>query len=364
MESKYFHVTAGQLEHFFSGDLEEGEAVKVLRHLLSGCEECRHTFKTVLETTREPEPFDYSDLMRRLDLAAVVALGEIDFEKKHAARIWPNLNRLPPEQRLFIVKHDPLYQTWGIFTAALEDMKVVTLDDPLGALDLAHLAVTIAELLDAKHYGEARLADFKAQAFVALGNTKRILGDFQGAEVALNSAHSLLNAGTGDPYEKANMISVSCSLKADLGYLEDATSILNDAVRHARKIKDRHLAARLTFQQSSYIGFVDPLLGYELADKASRMVDEGESLFLDSASKYLTSYWTNELGDPRLAKTIFESGRELFSQFGDSYWRGRLLHLRGNIARTEGNLRHAEKLYRDLVDLYSVNNFEFDLALV
>ena len=360
MEDRYFHASAGQLERLMAGELPAEERRRVMHHLISGCIECMHTFKTVVETSHE---LDYSGLMRRLDLSTVVALGEVDAEKKHAARTWPRLKKLTPEQRLFLVKNDPVFQTWGIFTSALEEMKIVISNNPIDALDLAHLAVTITELLDVKHYGEARLADFRAQAHIALGNTKRILADFNGSESALTKAHELLKEGAGDPYERANLISVFCSLKADLGYLEDATEILNDAVRHARRIKDHHLIARLTFQQSSYIGYVDPMLGFELAHKAAKMVDTGESLFLDSAGKYLTAYWTNELGDPRLASAIFESGRDLFANFDDSYWRGRLLHLRGNIARTEGHLRHAEILYRDLVELYSRNNFEFDLAL-
>ena len=346
------HVTRGQIAKLLSRDLLDEERRRVMRHLIGGCRICAERAKAAFAPD---DDLDYTGLIRRLDLSAIVARGEIDSEKRHAERVWARIRELPQERRLFIVKNNPECQTWGVLMAALEDMKVRISNDPLGALDLADLAVIISEALDEKRYGEPLVADFRAGAYTSLGNTKRILGDFHGAEVALRRSTELLRMGTGDPYENANLISIYCSLRADLGYLEDATETLNQALRHARRVKDRHLIAKLTFQQSSYIGFVDPLAGFELAGRGASLIEPGESLFLESAGKYLTAYWTNELGDPRLASALFESARYMFDNFKDTFWVGRLMHLRANIARQEGNLRNAEFLFRELVDLYSKN---------
>lgn len=330
-----------------------------IRHLLTGCVKCMDKIR---ELAKQESP-DYTDVMRRLGLSFVVAQGRVQEERKHARELWPELERQPPEVRLYMVKNMEEFRTWGIYEVALETVRKVSRNDPLGAVDLAHLAVAIADLLDPSLYNDERRADMKGSALIALGNSKRIAADFEGARLALDEAESCLEAGSGDLYERANLISIRSSLASDLGDLEQASEMLRPAINLARKLQDEKFEGKLILKQSSSIGFVNPALGLELANKGMRLLESEHETHLELTGRYLIAYWTNDLGDSEGALEAIQPYRYLFEKFGDIFWRGRLLNLEGRIANMERRLERAELFYRQLVDLYGEADFEFDLAL-
>ncbi len=356
-----FHVTKEMAERLVTGTLSKRTRKQVIRHLLGGCGKCMDMIRSVAS----PRPDeDYSGPLRRVGLGFVVAKGQVDEEIIHAKRLWPDLEKQTPELRLFMVKHLPEFRTWGIYSVVLAKVKTISRNDPLQAVDLAHLAVNIAETLDVQFYGEERRADFIGAGYTALGNTKRLASDFDGATAALDEAERWLEEGTGDLFERANLISIRSSLVSDLGNIEDATEMLFPAIRLARRMGDQHFEGKLILKQSSNIGFVDPVSALELANKGLRLLEGGEpDAHLELTGRYLTAYWTNELGDSQGARAKLEPCRRQIKRFGDVFWTGRLINLEGRIARAEGRLSQSEFFFRQLVDLYAEADFEFDLAL-
>jgi hypothetical protein len=355
-----FHVTKGMAERLVSGSLSKRLAKKSIRHLLGGCGKCMDMIRSVV--TPHPNE-DYSGPLRRVALGFVVAKGQIDEERIYAQRLWPDLEKQPPELRLFMVKHLPEFRTWGIYSIALQRVKEISRNDPLQAVDFAHLAVTIAETLDVEFYGEERRSDFVGAAYTTVGNSKRLASDFNGAASALVEAEKWLEKGSGDLLERANLISIRSSLASDLGNIEDAMEMLFPAIRLARRMGDEHFEGKLVLKQSSTIGFVDPLTALELANRGLRLLEGGGDTHLELTGRYLTAYWTNEIGDSWGAKAKLELCRPQIRRFGDVFWTGRLMNLEGRIARAEGNLSQSELFFRQLVDLYAKADFEFDLAL-
>lgn len=361
MSRSYFHASREQIENLIAEKLPPKERQRIVSHLLSGCKPCVELVRDAI-CPGDEEP-DYTAIIRRLELAYVVAQNDVQVERRSAEELWPKLQNQPPERRLFIIKNIDGYRTWGMYERVVEKTKTVARNDPLQAVDLAHLALAITDLLDAEAYGQERIYDFQAGAYTALGNAKRIIGDFAGAEAALNAAKELLDKGTGDPYEKAYLVSIYSSLKADLGYLEEAAELLNRGIRYASSVNDRQLRGRLVLKQSSFIGFVDPLLGLELAEQGISLLDHGKDPHLDLVGRHLLAFWSNELGNPGEAASILATYRYMYDAFDDAFWVGRLLHLQANIARTEGDLRKSEYLFREVVELYAEHHFEFDLVL-
>lgn len=361
MAKTYFHASREQIDNLISGKLPPEEKQRVVSHLLSGCEPCLEYVRSAI-CPGDEEP-DYTAILRRLELAYVVAQNEVQVERRIADALWPRLQSQSPERRLFIIKNIDGYRTWGMYERVVQQTKTIARNDPIQAVDLAHLALAITELLDVQVYGRERICDFQAGAYTALGNAKRIVGDFGGADAALRAAKELLDKGTGDPHEKAYLVSIFSSLRADLGYLEEATEILNRGIKYARSVHDRQLQGRLVLKQSSFIGFVDPILALDLAEKGISLLEPGKDPHLDLVGRHLLAFWTNELGDPEEAASILATYRYMYDRFTDVFWTGRLLHLEANIARTEGDLSKSEGLFRELVDLYAASGFEFDLAL-
>ncbi|HEY2290411.1 MAG TPA: hypothetical protein VGM86_06875 [Thermoanaerobaculia bacterium] len=357
MAASQFHVSKEVAERLVSGKLSRRLRQSAVRHILTGCVRCMD----LVRECASPSSLDYSAVLRRLGLSFVVAEGRVQEERKYATQLWPELERQPPEVRVYMSKHLPEFRTWGIYEITLEKVKTLSRNDPLQAVDMAHLAIAIAENIDLELYTEERQADLLGAAYTALGNSKRIAGDLEGAASALNLAETWLNKGSGDPYERANLISIRASLTTDLGQLEDAAEMLFPAIRIAKRLQDERLEGRLLLQQSSTIGFVDPVLALGLAERGVIFTERESPLEL--TGRYLISYWTNEVGDPEGALSAIEPYRYLFAKFEDVYWTGRLLNLEAQISRMEGQLDKSEFFFRRLVEHFAEADFEFDLAL-
>lgn len=138
--------------------------------------------------------------------------------------------------------------------------------------------------------------------------------------------------------------------------------MLFPAIRLARRVRDEQLEGKLLLQQSGTIGFVDPALGLDLAQKGSALVGVFNT-HLELIGHYLTAYWMNELGSPGEAKRVINECSLLFASEENSFWQGKLLNIFGRIAREEGQLPQAEDYYRRLVRFFESVDFEFDLVL-
>lgn len=355
------HVRAEQLEGLGRDELPPEERKWVVRHLLAGCESCLAAARRLFFPA---EGADYSDVLRRIDLAAVLAWNDVEVERRLGAEIWAEVLRpLDAGGRLLAVRNEPGFCCWGLHERVLQEAVQVVRKAPVEAVDLAHLALVIAEALDARVYGEERIQDLRAAAWSALGNAKRLAGDFSGAQDALHAAEEALGRGTGDPLEKANAISIRASLQADLGDLEGAAKTLDRAVRLSLAVGARLLAARFTFKQSSFIGWFDPHRGLALAESGERLLGTADDPHLQLVGRHLVAFWNNEIGEVEEARAILETYRYLYARHSDVFWSGRRLDLEARITRSEGDLATAERLFRDLVELYAGAHFDFDLAL-
>lgn len=359
MPNESNHLTREQCLQLAKDRLPADEKQRLLRHLLSRCVPCLAIAREALF----PEQPDYSDVIRRLELSFVVAQGEVQAERNVARELWSYLRPLSPEHRLLIVKNDGSHHIWGLFDLLITEAKLALRYDPITTVDLMHLALAVTELLDREAYGEERICDYQGAAYAALANAKRLVGDFRGAKEALNASEALLRRGTGDFLEQVNLISIRASLLTDLGFLEEATDMLREAVACARAIADEHLEGRIRIQQASSIVWVDAVAGRELVEIGLTRLEKDKDPYLELGAHYIQIVAINELGSFREARNILETLRSLFRRYPDPTSQGRLLLLDGLIARNEGRLRQAEQTLKRLVSLYAEHDFEFDLAL-
>src|SRR5947208_2271393 len=115
MSTSEQHASKEVAERLVSGKLSRRLSKSTIRHLLSGCVRCLDLVKECAQ----PSSPEYSAVMRRLGLSFVVAQGRVQEERTHAKRVWPELERQPPEVRVYMVKNLPEFRTWGIYEIAL-----------------------------------------------------------------------------------------------------------------------------------------------------------------------------------------------------------------------------------------------------
>ncbi|HWM94026.1 MAG TPA: hypothetical protein VN493_24925 [Thermoanaerobaculia bacterium] len=352
-------MTRQELERFRINRSGPVEKRKVLAHLLAGCEPCRASAREVFF----PQTLDYSRMFDRLEVAFVDAESAIRAERRRGEELWHLLEPLDATQRLLWVKNDPRLYMWGLYNLLLNEGRKIIRQDRGEAVGLYHLAWMIAQKLDPEAYGDTRVRDFQGNAAAQLGNAKRLYGDLRGAEEDFARAEELLDLGTGDLLERAYLLGARATLKADLGFFDDASALFRQAVSCARQMGDRHQEGTYLIAWSSATGWIDPEKGLELAKRGEARLERGVDPHLELGARHLQAACLGELGRTAEARGLMEACRPLYARYSDPVTQGRLLRLEGHLARNEGSLEESEGRFRELVALYERHDFDFDLAL-
>lgn len=350
------HVPKDLLLLFAQGRLEGETRRGVVRHLLTLCDDCRRTLNA-LETQlgsdlEQPEP------------AHTASPGLLKEERAEAPRLWHELEGLPSSHRLLLARDDRRFHTRGFQEFLVERARAMTLDNTVPAAEISELALEIVHRLPLDRYRRADVADLRTSALATLANCRRLLGNLDGAAEAIDQALDSLDWGTGDPLEEISVLSIYGSLLTDLGRIEEAVDILSAAARDAREIGDRHLEARLLLQQSSTIGWYEPVAGLELARKAQTLLPAGENPHLDLVARYQLMFLNCELGHVSEARKQLEVWRFfLGEQRNQGFWHSRSLQLEAALARREGRLEVCESYLRQLLDHYAERDLRHSMAL-
>lgn len=286
-------------------------------------------------------------------------------DMQRGASQWARLASLSPSQRLTLLRNSPAMHHWGLLRHALDACAQAGKMNPVDAVDIAHFAVAVAETLDVSAYGTGHLNDFRARALTALANAKRAAADFRGSEAAFREARNRLAAGTGDPYERANLLCHEALLLRDLGEFEAAFDVLEEALGLYREMEDPHLCGRVLVQQASSIGFVDPLKGVALARQGLEMLDpEAGDRYLELSARNVLAHFLNDAGYPEEARRIQDASRAAYASFPGVTVQSRMHWLDALIARNLGDFPTAEREMRALRATFAKHNFDLELVLV
>jgi tetratricopeptide (TPR) repeat protein len=352
------------MRRFADRELPAVRARELVRHLLSGCEDCLSLARREGALEAFGEESDYSAMIHRLERMLRVAQSDIDIQLKRGGVQWARLAPLSPAQRLVLLRNDPAMHHWGLLRHALDACSQAAKMNPVDAVDIAHFAVAVVETLDAEFYGRHNLSDFRARALTALAHAKRAAADFRGAEAAFQAAWHNVAQGTGDPYEEANVICHEAQLRRDFGEFERAVAMLDDAFKLYRRVGDTHLCGRVLIQQASSIGFVDPLKAVELVRQGLEMLDLKGDPYLELSARNALAHFLNDAGYSEEARAIQEKYRSLYAKFPGVSVQSRMHWLDGLIARNLGDFYTAERKFRDLREVFAKHNFDLELALV
>lgn len=354
------HVARNQMEKFFRSEASRGESEEIVRHLVSGCPHClglaqevglRSGFLTeddLADLDQLGEPQAYAEAFLHLLRETDETERRLAHEKLRAVGQWAEIEGLSSPERLWRVRNDPRLQNWGLFERLLEKFRELSWRDPAQGVDVAHLALAVAERLDPERYGTTKVFDFQAAAWATVANSKRIASDFEGAEESFQEARQRLRSGTGDVLQEASLISLEASLFKDLGKLEQAASHLERAIQIYRSVEDRHLEGRMLVQQSEALGHLDPARGIELVQGALALIDPLREPRLEICARHNLIWFLNDSGQPWEALVLLETSRPLYRQFPDTWPRLSLRWVEGRIARNLGDLEDAEHTFQSL----------------
>ena len=189
----------------------------------------------------EDETSCYDEAFQKAELRLAETQERTRRERQLADIQWLSLENHPPGRRLVMVLNDERLHHWGLYDLLVTLSRQVAPDDPIAAVNLAVLALAVAERLDPKVYGQERVADFRTFALAALGDARRHAGDLAGARLAFSQARINLEMGTGDLLEEATLLSSLVNLLCDLGEYKKAGESLERASTLYRRLGDSSL---------------------------------------------------------------------------------------------------------------------------
>src|SRR6185369_6822316 len=215
-----WHPDRDQLLRFLEDEMRGEESRDLQRHLFTcaACEErmiallpgFREAASETLQPSAPDEPAgeeEYRGLLKR-----VLADNRADMEKRgsrltreraEAGPLLRELLALAPERRVLVVRDGARFHSWGLFERLVEGARKDIFEDPRGAEAALRVAVELAEHLDPRRYGPGSVEAAQARAWAWLGNARRVLFDFRGAEEAFDLAEDHLERSWLDPLDEA-----------------------------------------------------------------------------------------------------------------------------------------------------------------
>jgi tetratricopeptide (TPR) repeat protein len=315
---------------------------------------------------------DADDPQKKYGPALDAALGkagdrieEIHREIEAAAGLLEELTATPDEGRSERIRTEVRFHALKLCDLLLKRSRDSWFRDPSRAVELARLAVEIAEWLDVGHYGEALVEEERALAWAYLGNAHRIASDLRSSEEALLRAEEHYKRSGEDALTGAQILSFLASLRTSQGRFDEAAEFLDRAIAVYREACDRHLEGKALIQKGTVLGYVGRF------PEAVRIVQRGLSRInlleeprLLVAARHNLIWYLNESGRHEEALNNLQVTRALYLELGDQTHLIRLRWLEGRICRDLGRFDLAEVALQAAWAGFIEHGIGFDAARV
>lgn len=286
-------------------------------------------------------------------------------ERLSASALTSSLERHPETRARLLIDNHESYQTWGLAETLMGRAQRAIYDaEPTRAVRLARLAASTADRVDPSVYGTSLTNDLRTHAWAALGNAYRCAGQFKNSRAAFDRADELLADGTGDPIEEASLLSYRASLEIDLGAYDQAINLLDESIRIYREIEDDQLLGRAMVQKSLAAGFLDPVVGTELAHQALELIDGEEDPRLFLCARHNLIMWLNDCDQAEQALMILEGSRGLYRSMDSAWWNLRLGWMEGRILASLDRLDEADAAFSFLLSEMVHRDLSLESVLV
>jgi tetratricopeptide (TPR) repeat protein len=291
-------------------------------------------------------------------------LEEIHREIESAAGLLEELAATPSPERPERIRTEVRFHALKLCDLLLKRSRESWFRDPARAVELARLAVEIADWLDAGYYGESLVEDEKAIAWAHLGNAHRIASDLRSAEEALLQAEEHHKRAGEDALTGAQILSFIASLRTSQGRFEEAVEILNQAVAVYRETRDRHLEGKALIQKGIAAGLGgSPKEAIRQIRRGLMRIDVVDEPQLMVSAQHNLIWFLNDSGQHIEASGALEKTRSLYLTLGEQTHLIRLRWLEGRIARDLGRFDQAETALREARDGFIERGIGFDAAM-
>ncbi len=307
----------------------------------------------------------YGEVLDRVFAAVGSRQTQLADEQAQVPRLLSELLDHPPERRRVLVRNSRRFQTWALCEALLEQCHEWGFKEPRKAVELAELAILVAERLESPYVSEALLNDLKARAWACLANARRISGEIRAADKDFRVAESFVEKGTGDLLEKARILYMKASLRGDQRRYDEAQRLLDRVVSIYHRAGERHLLGESVLKKGLFHGYAGQSEeGIQYLRQALQLIDPQQDPRLVLATRHNLILFLNESERSEEALALLEETRPLYKQFGDPINLLRLRWLEGRIAVELGRFEAAEGAFQEVRAEFTRRGMGCDAALV
>lgn len=359
---KTFHLDAASLDKLVR--LNDHPLQKdLLLHHLEDCAVCGPVGAHLVEARR-------AGRLPRLYSSVEAGLAKSLHE---APALWRKLEPYSPGRRRGLVQDTNRFLSWGLCELLCRKSREAASADANEAVDLAELAVLIAELLrPGRSVEEAWLQELRALAWAHLGNARRVLGELRSAEEAFEASAGLWEKGASEIDDALGFGPVILDLKASLYRAQrrfgEALLLLDQAVlawlHGSEETRDPHLAGRALIKKAyTFDQMGEPERALETLREAAPLVDSDRDprLLLCVRHNLLWSLTTLHNWDE--AAALLPEVETLSRETGSALDLVRLRWAEGRIAAGRGETGRAEGLLREVRREFADRKMGYDAAL-
>lgn len=357
------HPTRETLSRFTEGELPPEEARRIERHL-AFCSDCRERADE-LSTLAQLDSWlwpGYDEAFDRATERMTEQLAGFWGERRGSEDLLSELLRAPIAKRRQRVRDEECFHSLKLCELLRAQSKEKWFSDPAAGLDLAELAVEVAEHLDPARYGSHLVTDAQALSWAYLGNGFRIVFDLWRAEKAMHRAWYLQFQDDGDAYSKAELLNLTSSLLNVQGRYDEAIRLTDKAISLYREVDDRHLEGSTLIQKGLHLSeqgrYQEAISQFRMGlnqvdpERESRLLLAGKNNLIGALSL---------VGHPEQAWRLLKESEPLYQELGDRILLARLGGLRGIVARDLGRFAEAEVFMRESREIFLENHLGGDV---
>jgi tetratricopeptide (TPR) repeat protein len=373
------HPTREALEQFILGQLSTAEMREIAWHLLNGCSHCQAATSTLWEPAdsfEDPAIFEvgggeeeagtdaYDAVLDRVLETVPATAALFAAQQLQASGLLAELMQVPAERQYLLVTNSQRFRSRGLCDLLVEESHETGFQDPRRAVELARLAVLLADRLTPDECGgEDGHESLRARVWAQLGNAYRIHFDLAEAEAALAVAEKLLAGGRVGLFDRARVLALLASLRRAQERFAEALQLFDRVAVIYKKLGQWHLLGRTLLQKSLVCGDAgDFETEMTLLRRALDLIDPQTDPRLFLAARHNLIHALSDSGRSREAFALLFHSRPLYLKMGDRMNLLKLRWLEGLVAA--GLQRHdqAEAAFSEVREAYAGIGLEYEAA--
>jgi tetratricopeptide (TPR) repeat protein len=383
------HPTREALDRYVRGGLSKAEAEAITAHLEEDlCIQCiflarelsaeadpeiqEHWQRFVRSVTRglKEEALSEAEGAKVEDEAMLLADRRhhvINPERGLAAGFLAEIEPRSLAARRDVIRAGQRYQLLGLAEHLCEESRKAGFRDPVRALELAELAIAVAEKLDPRLYSAKIAFEQQAMGHACRGNALRIAGDLLASEHAFQECLLLVEKGPIASPPHYEILSLLGSLRIDQCQYREARRVLRRALQGFQGFTGYEVDAAKVLIQLANVEAYDgrPREAIEIFEHAVAILQEADEPRLLAWVHHNISYCMVEAGEALEALARYEQGRSLYEEhFREPYHRLRRRWLEGRIYAGLGDFDLARDALEEVRQTAAERELPYDLAMV